>query len=65
MIKKMAAGDKKNTAGEQFYFSRFNNKLKMKLGEGSWSAGFANRENLRIFGALKIHEDFFGTREGF
>jgi len=38
---KKAAGDKKNTAGEQFHFSRFNNKLKMKLREGSWSAGFA------------------------
>jgi len=35
----MDAEDKKNTAGEQFHFSRFNNKLKMKLREGSWVAG--------------------------
>jgi hypothetical protein len=35
------AGDKKNTAGEQVYFGKFNFKLKMNLGEGSWVAGFA------------------------
>ena len=38
-MKKKDAGDKKNTTGEQFHFSRFNNKLKMKLREGSWVAG--------------------------
>jgi hypothetical protein len=28
---------------------------------GSWVAGFANRENILIFGGLKIHKDFFAT----
>jgi len=39
--KLMDAGDKKNTAGEQVHFSKLKSKIKMNLGEGSWSAGFA------------------------
>ncbi len=37
----MDAGDKKNTAGEQVNFSKIDYKIKINLGEGSWSAGFA------------------------
>jgi hypothetical protein len=36
-----------------------------KTMQSSWSAGFANRENILIFGGLKIHKDFFATSKGF
>lgn len=54
-------GHKRNHAGgEQVHFSKHFNDSKWAC--EFWVAGFANRENHLIFGALKISRDFFGTR---
>jgi len=63
-IKKMDAGDKKNTAGEQVHLSNKKDNIKMGSRRGSWSAGFANQKILLDFWAPKINY-FRGNSEGF
>jgi len=61
IINLKVAGDKKNTAGEKVHgiYSIYEG---VSFRGGSWVAEFANRENQKIFGGLKIHKDFFATR---